>query len=211
MRTTPIVLSDKQEKWLNTHFKNTKNEDIAEKLGISLRSVIRLARKRDLAKTTQFMKKSQMAAASAARISHLAHGTYPPKGFRIPNSEKGQFVKGTTPLERLGKKKERLRQEKSAASLKETRRKEKARITFGLPQKTNLRIYRQPTEKVRLRHYLKTRGYIVDDDERVVYYNENTMRGKRIESKQQPWYTFLPERNQELAKKQRHSERLQKN
>ena len=59
-------------------------------------------------------------------------------------------------------------------------------------KKTNLKIGRQPREKVLLRYYLKKRGYIVDDTERVAYYDAGTTRGKRVEARPQKWYKFLP-------------------
>lgn len=187
-----IVLSDKQTAWLTKHFKHTKNAECAEKLGISLRSVNRLAKKLGLCKTPQFIRKCQQDAALAAKDSHLRNNTYPPKGYAIPNREVGAFKNGETPLQRLGKRKDTERVRKAAESLAKTRKSERARATFGFPQRTKLRVFPVPKAKVELRWYLKSRGYIVDDVARVAYYDENTRRGKRIESKPQRWYKFQP-------------------
>lgn len=187
-----IVLSDKQTAWLTKHFKHTKNAECAEKLGISPRSVNRLAKVLGLRKTPQFIRKCQQDAAQAAQDSHLRNNTYPPKGYVIPNREVGAFKKGETSLQRLGKRKETERVRKAAESLAKTRKSERARATFGLPQRTKLRVIPVPKAKVELRWYLKSRGYIVDDVARVAYYDENTRRGKRIESKPQRWYKFQP-------------------
>lgn len=187
-----IVLSDVHTAWLRKHFKHTKNAECAEKLGISPRSVTRLAKKMGLYKTPQFIRKCQQDAAQAAQESHLRNNTYPPKGYVIPNRGVGGFKKGETSLQRLGKRKEAERVRKAVESLAKTRKSERARATFGLPQRTKLRVIPIPKAKVELRWYLKSRGYIVDDVAHVAYYDENTRRGKRIETKPQRWYRFQP-------------------
>lgn len=57
-----------------------------------------------------------------------------PPGFRIPNSEKHQFRKGTSIRSRQGDE----AQLRATAKRIETIKKERRRILFGLPQKTNL-------------------------------------------------------------------------
>ena len=193
MFRAPIVLTDKQEKWLEKHFKHTKNEVIAEKLGVSLRSVPRLARKRGLTKSKQFVKKCQTAAVEAAYASNLANGTFPPKGFAIPNREQYQFKKGESLVERLGEKKNEERKQKSVVSRNETIKKEKRRVLFGLPQKTKLKVTTQPREKVLLKYTLRKHGYILDEENRIAYYNDTTKRSARIEARQQPWFKFMKE------------------
>lgn len=192
MKGVRTTLTEAQQKWLIKHFKHTKNEEVATKLGISCRTAIRLARQLGLEKSKQFMTKCQQATAAAAKESHLRNKTYPPKGFKIPRREEFYFKVGETSLQRLGVRREALRVEKSAESRRRTWRSEKARATFGLPQRTKLRVIPQPRAKILLRYYLKSKGYIVDDVKRVVYYDENTKRGRRIEEKPQRWYIFKP-------------------
>lgn len=91
---------------------------------------------------------------------------------------------------RLGEERNKQRIAKIQASRTKTWKSERARATFGLPQRTKFRVIPQPRRKVELRWYLKSRGYIVDDVKRIVYYDENTRRGKRIEEKPQRWYKF---------------------
>ena len=150
----------------------------------------RIARALGLRKSTQFIRKCQQATAAAAKESHLRNGTYPPKGYVVPNRR--PFPKGVSNAERFGKRKEAERIRKSAESRENTRKSERARATFGLPQRTKLRVIPIPEAKVKLRWYLKSRGYILDEIARVAYYDENTKRGKRIEEKPQMWYKFLP-------------------
>lgn len=191
MFRAPIVLTERQEKWLAKHFKHTKNEIIAEKLGVSLRSVPRLARKRGLTKSKQFVKKCQTAAKEAAYASNLANGTFPPKGFAIPGREKYQFQKGESLVARIGAKKNEERKLKSVASRNATIRREKARIVFGLPQKTNLRLVRQDRKKCYFRNALRKKCYVVDETNRIVMWNDDTIRSKRMEGREQPWYKFM--------------------
>lgn len=179
-----------QETWLIKHYKHTKNAEVAAHLGISESTMHRIVRKLGLKKTPQFMRKCQQAAAAAAKESHLRNNTYPPKGFVIPN--RYSFPKGVSNVEKLGKRKEADRIRKSTESREKTRKSERARATFGLPQRTKLRVIPIPVAKVKLRWYLKSRGYILDEIARVAYFDENTKRGKRIEEKPQRWYKFVP-------------------
>lgn len=187
-----IVLTDRQEKWLIRHYMHTKNEEIAQKLGISQASVHRFARALGLKKSRQYMVKCQQACSEAAKQSHLINNTYPPKGYKIPGREKYRFKPGESSLDRLGPKREAKRIQRAAESRKKTYKIEKARAIWGLERRTKLRVLRQPREKTLLRYYLKKRGYIVDDAAFKVYYNSRTHRGKRIEAKNQPWYKFYP-------------------
>ena len=187
-----IVLTERQEAWLVKHFKHTKNEEVAAKLGVSVRTATRLAARLGLKKTPQFMKKCQREMTDAAHRSHLRNGTYPPKGSKIPRSEEYQLKPGECMRDRMTPKRWAERNRKAAESRTKTWKSEKARATFGLPQRTKLRVIPVPRAKILLRHYLKRRGYILDEVKRIAYYDENTKRGKRIEAKQQPWYKFMP-------------------
>lgn len=115
-----IKLTDKQEKWLIRHYLHTKNEEIALKLGISETAVHRFARALGLKKSRQYMVKCQRATADAAKRSHLINNTYPPKGYKIPGSEKYQFKPGESCLDRLGPKREAQRIQRAVESRKKT-------------------------------------------------------------------------------------------
>ena len=104
-KSTPIVLTEQQEAWLTKHFKHTKNAEIASRLGISERSVNRLAKRRGLTKSKQFIRKTQLEAAAKANESNRINGTYPPKGYKIPRSEEFWFKKGESNIDRFGVKK----------------------------------------------------------------------------------------------------------
>lgn len=85
-----IELDMEQIIWLRSSYPYIRTEICALRLGISYRSVIRLARKYKLEKTAEFMADCQSYAAEKAKESHLANGTYPPKGIVNENLKKGE-------------------------------------------------------------------------------------------------------------------------
>lgn len=85
-----IKLSQSDQWWLRQNYPHIRTEICALKLGISLRSCVRLARKLGVEKTALFMKEAQAFTARKAKESHLAHGTYPPKGVINENIAKGK-------------------------------------------------------------------------------------------------------------------------
>ena len=187
---TPIVLTDKQLTWLDKHFKHTKNEKIAERLDISIRSVSRIAKKRGLTKSKQFIRKCQLEAAAKANISNRINGTYPKKGQAIPNGEKYRFKKGEKPIDRLGAKREAERVAKCAESRRKTFKLEKARALYGLPRLTKLNVIKRPRKQTLMRYDLKKRGYMIERCGFIAYYDENTRRCMRLETTPKTGFTF---------------------
>lgn len=185
-----IILTDQQEAWLQKHFKHTKNEDIAKKLGVSPRSVNRLAEKRGLTKSRQFIRKTQIDAAAAVNKSNRINGTYPPKGYQIPNKEKGYFKKGEKPIDRIGAKREAERIAKCVQSRKKTFKLERARALFGLPRQTKLKVVQRPRKQVWVRYYLRKLGYTVERGSNVAYYNNQTKRSLKLESHPPAGFSF---------------------
>lgn len=190
-KSTPIVLTDQQEVWLAKHFKHTKNAEIASRLGISERSVNRLAKRRGLTKSKQFIRKTQLEAAAKANESNRINGTYPPKGYKIPRREEFWFKKGESNIDRFGVKKNAERIVNNTQSRKETFRLEKARALYGLPRQTKLQVIKRPRRQIEMRYYLRKRGYIVKRGSMIVYYNENTNRSLELESRPRTGFTFV--------------------
>lgn len=180
-KTEKIVLTPKQERWLTNHFKHTKNNECAERLGISLRSVVRIARSLGLCKSRQFMAKCQRESAEAAKISHLCNGTYPPKGFKIPNSEAGQFKPGISNLDRIGPIREAERIRKSAESRRATIKRERSRIVWGFEQRTKLKLVSNP-KKIQYRYELRQRGYQIAKGANEAYIVAETRRSPKVEA-----------------------------
>lgn len=129
------------------------------------------------------MRGCQRATAAKARESHIVNGTYPPKGYIIPGSERYRFKKGETPLQRLGARKERRRVEKSAESRRQTLREERARRVFGVPQRTRLRVLNRGHRFHHSVWYLRSRGYEVDVRNLVAWYDDSTRRCPVLEKK----------------------------
>jgi len=173
----PVLLAQDAQEWIIRHFKHTKNAEIAERFGISMEWLHRFARKHGLRKTPQFMKKCQLATAAAAKASHLRNGTYPPKGYQIPNANRfkpGHKESSATRRKRLAK---------AAAALAHTRDLERLRVALGEPQKTKLNLKPACPRKNQLRYYLRKIGYIIDRGSSVAYYDENTRRSLDIENR----------------------------
>lgn len=101
-----IKLSQSDQWWLRQNYPHMRTEICALKLGISLRSCVRMARKLGVEKTAQFMKETQAFTARKAKESHLAHGTYPPKGIINENIAKGEAYRFKPGHKSTRKKKE---------------------------------------------------------------------------------------------------------
>lgn len=86
-----ITLTNSQELWLKRNFSDMRNEICATHLEVSVRTLVRMARRLGLNKSSEFMTQSQLYSARKACESHLRNGTYPPKGFIIPKSELYRF------------------------------------------------------------------------------------------------------------------------
>jgi len=177
--TEKIVLSQAQEMWLRKHFKNTKNDEIVARFGWSHSTLHRFARKMGLTKTKQFQNKCQQHAAARTNESNRLNGTYPPKGYIIPNSEKYRFKPGHKEKESV----KRRRVAKAVETMRQIRKEEKARANWGFRQLTKLRVIAQPRRAATQRHYLRKRGYIVQRGSMVAYYDDNTNRCPKMESR----------------------------
>jgi hypothetical protein len=85
-----IHLNGEETEWLRKAYPHVRTEICSLRLGISPRSVVRIARKLHLNKTPEFMRECQRKTAEAAQASHQANGTYPPKGVVNENLKKGE-------------------------------------------------------------------------------------------------------------------------
>ena len=192
-KTVKIVLTPDQEKYLKNHYKHTKNADLSARFGISVRSVNRIAKSMGLEKSRHFIRKAQLDAANKANESHRKNGTYPPKGYVVPNREKAYFRKGEKMFDRFGPKIYAERIKNNTESVAKTRRLEKARALYGLPRQTKLSVVKRPRSQIQLRYYLKRHcGYIADRGGFIFYYTDETKRSAEIESRPRTGFTFLP-------------------
>jgi hypothetical protein len=184
-----MALTEKQQAYIVRHFKNTKNDILMQKLGISHSALHRFAQEQGLKKTKQFQAKCQLEASQKAREVNSRNG-WPPKGHKIPRSEEFGFKPGVTPEQRLGKKKNAERIRKSAESRRKTFAAENRRVLFGLPQQTKLKVVRAHHNKASYRHTLKKRGYIVARAAKEILYDHCTNRSERVERSGYEKYRF---------------------
>lgn len=156
---TKIVLTDEQQQWLRENYATTYNKDCAAHLGISESSVHRWARQLGLKKDPEWFHAVVLERVALMARLNRGHGNPGAKNLII-HGAKTRFRKGQTNRERYGEENERRRIQRAAATRRETLRKEKQRVRWGLPQQTKLRVIsnRKATDA---RYALKRLGYII--------------------------------------------------
>ena len=82
--------------------------------------------------------------------------------------------------------------EKRTATRMDRYRTDRARVLFGLEQKTRMKIGLEPRAKQTQRRYLKSRGYIIEEASRTAFWTPETIRCTRIEARPKQWYNFRP-------------------
>lgn len=156
---TKIVLTDEQQQWLRDNFATTLNKDCAAHLGISESSVHRWARQLGLTKDPDWFHALVLDRCRMMAAVNRGPGNHGKKNLLI-YGQPHRFRKGQTNRERYGEEKERQRIAKAAAARRETIRKERQRIRWGLPQETKLRVISN-RKATYIRHSLKRAGYIL--------------------------------------------------
>ncbi|MBQ6577194.1 MAG: hypothetical protein IJL91_05550 [Bacteroidales bacterium] len=188
------VLSEEEAVSFKREFPYTTNEVLAQRYDMSQTSVHRFARQYGLNKSKEFMVDSQLKGARAAELYHMAHGTYPKKGYKIPRSEEHSIndyrLKETQEMKAA-------RLEKARASRNRAIEEERRRILFGLPQRTRMKLIKQPRGLCALRYALRKHGYIVDRGGHIAYYTPDTVRMPKVEArkpgdKHYYWMEFKP-------------------
>lgn len=156
---TKIVLTDDQQQWLRDHFATTLNKDCAAHLGISETSLHRIARQLGLKKDQAWLRGVFLERQAMAADANRGEGNQG-KANLLLHGKKYQFRPGVTCRDRLGDERERQRLEKAAATRRETIRKERMRVRWGLQQQTKLRVISNP-RAAQIRYCLKRAGYIL--------------------------------------------------
>ena len=185
-----IVLTDEQEQYLRENYATVIHHTICQHLGISVRTLVRMARARGLVKDME-----AIAGQKAERISKALRHLSIIGELKITapeNGRKSRFKKGFKPAELFGEEKVKEANRKAAESRGKVFKEERARVAFGLPQKTKLRVIRQPRQKILDRCYFKRLGYIIDDANNIAYYTDTTRRATVLESRPKRFYTFMP-------------------
>ena len=128
---TKIVLTDDQQQWLRDNYATTLNKDCAAHLGISESSVHRWARQLGLTKDPDWFHALVMERVRMMAAVNRGPGNHGKKNLLI-YGQPHRFRKGYTNRERYGEENERRRIQRAAATRRETIRKERMRIRWGL-------------------------------------------------------------------------------
>lgn len=195
MKFEKITLSEPELKWLQKHFKHTKNDVIRERLGLSHSTLHRIARELGLKKTRQFMKKMQLAASAAGKAAidaedEAAKARRRQQANANRNPERC-FKKGKWSLSSKTPEQLSIINAKRTASWRKTRQADEVRLNWGLPTQTKFHFRRHPDpDKNRqlcgLRNYLRRKGYEIPGRAGMaVYVTRETRRSAKMESKAQ--------------------------
>lgn len=175
-----IVLTPEQEEYLAANFAVVIHATLCEHIGISKRTLCRLARERGLTKDMDAIRSQQI----ERQLAGMKKSDKFRRAVRNPmNGFKTRFQPGYNAIERFGEEKFRDMHKRAIESRNRTWREERARAAFGLPRKTKLKVVRQPRAKVCERYYLKKLGYIIDNENNIAYWTETTRRAVKLELK----------------------------
>jgi hypothetical protein len=194
MPTNKLVLTEEQISWLKENFCCTRNAKLAEHLGISERSVARLASRYGLKKSDEHMKQMYQDLIEAS--IKAMKGVPKPPGFRCDHLEPYRFKPGHKRVPKSPEA-EMLRRERQVASRAATLKLEKARALFGLPRQTKMPVVQKPRWQIQMRYRLKKLGYIFTErGSTTAFYNENTNRSLIMENRPRSGFYFVDITNQ---------------
>ena len=198
-------LNDAQCEWLCRWFPMTENKRLAKAMGISLYKLHCFARELNLTKSEAGMRAIRRRQIKAMAKTNHRNGCYdrkrghPPsaatlEGVRQRWKEYRQGLRESTyeAIKRSDPKRYKAIMEKRSQERKETIRKEKRRIIYGMERKTNLTIVvMTPYKRSQIHHRSNAlkRGYLLDVDcsegqpgRYVIYYDDETQRSARFEA-----------------------------
>ena len=155
-----MTLTDEERVWMEERFAHTKNEEVACRLGVSLRTAVRLAREMGLEKSAEFVRAMQANAVHHAARTNRGQGNAG-KANLLKYGKAYQFKPGIGNKDRLSAEAFSEMHRRSAETRKRTVMAERRRVAFGLEQKTDLRVIKAPKAKICLRNRLRKRGYVV--------------------------------------------------
>lgn len=198
------VLNDEQLEWLRRWFPTTENKRLAKAMKISLFKLHEFARENGLTKSEAGMKAIKRRQVKAMVKTNEKNGCYDRKRGRPVSEATREGNRRRWEEERLGLRENvmlKMRREnpekyaeimkKRSQERKESIRKEKMRIIYGLERKTRLKIIvmkKYTRSQIAHRHDALRRGYLLDEDcsegqpgRYVIYYDDETNRSERFE------------------------------
>ena len=198
------VLNDEQKAWLCLWFSTIENQRLAKAMKISDYKLHEFARELGLKKSEAGLKAIKRRQVKAALKTNLKNGCYDRKRGHPPSeatlvgcrkrwedTRKGLRENPAEMLKRTNPKKYIAWVEKRSQERRETIRKEKMRVIYGLERKTKLKpVVLCPYKRSQTahRHNALRRGYLLDEDcsegssgRYVIYYDDETQRSERFE------------------------------
>ena len=136
MKGIKVIWTDDMLKTLKSEFPNSFNRDLATKLGVSMRTLIRKARELNIDKEDMFLESRREQITELARKAHPGQPTKGLKGWSVPGGEEFRFKKGHIPATKTNPDIVAKVREKRNATI----RLEKLRMKYGLRTKTKLNI-----------------------------------------------------------------------
>lgn len=182
-RMTAKDLTQEQREWFVANFDHTKNQELADVLGTSLRCITRMARELGLWKTKEFVAAMQRNASElGARATRLMGGNAGAVNL-LKYGKAHRFNPGTSQKNRMSAEAFAEMHRRIGESRKAIFRKERIRVNWGFEQKTNLRVVRCPKEKIDIRHGLRKRGYEIARASNEAVITEATRRSQQMEAR----------------------------
>lgn len=180
-RTVKIEFTDDQADWMRKHYPTTYNQECCDYLGVSMRTMIRFARSLGLTKDPDFVKSISHEHCKLMQSLNRGEGNAG-KVNLIKYGPRYQFRKGVTSVQRIGIEAWEAAKEKMRATRNELIRKERMRISWGLPQRTKMKLVGGDRNKIGTRYRLKVRGYIIPErGANEAYYTNETNRCQSLE------------------------------
>lgn len=161
------VVTQEQIDFIRRNFANMRNCDLAEQAGVSESTVCRVQSWYHLRKSSEHNTRMGRKAGMASLAA---------RGGAAICANTQEII------------------DKRRATYQQTLRVERARVLFGLEQKTRMKVKKQPRAKRRQRCYLKQHGYILDERNCVAYWTETTERALIMEkgNRNRQYYKFKP-------------------
>lgn len=176
-------LTQEQREWFVANFDHTKNQELADRLGTSIRTVTRMARELGLWKTKEFVAAMQRNASEhGARATRLMGGNVGAANL-LKYGKATRFKPGTRQKDRMNAEAYEAMLVKRGAARRELFRKERLRVNWGFEQKTNLRVVQCPREKVLLRLNLRRHGYEIARASNEATVTNKTRRSIKMEAR----------------------------
>lgn len=154
------TLTSEQLQWLTDNYPYKPNSEIMQRLDISRPVLFRLRGRMGLSKSAEYLKQSYVCRIAVMERAKAAMTAEQRKAFYAANAEKW----------------------------KATRRRDLARLAFGLEQRTKFRLVRIPDSRARFLNKMKHFGYVRAPDTSTVLYRPQGVKPRPRSEANAPLY-----------------------